>query len=343
MHYTHDQFHPDEAWLIFRIDPLVLVSGKPADIYMMMDMGSAYIFGQIIVTDKLPLEIDIYRLMKNAFSHKNKWPGTIFYAANDPAEDMFRKFAGHKNIIFRNEPASAFTSMTDPVKKSFYHYQKTGGIDEPEYPDDEEASALSLIPDSYDPCWCASGKKFKFCCKPFFQEIINAMNYAEEGRFRDALLWMDKAEKKAGETPEILCRYAIVYSFFDNAKSDEYLEKCLAAFPGHPRANYIMGIKLKDAGIYEDALRYYMIAVNNYADSDRFHLNETWNNIGSVYYEMNDYVNAKAAWEKSLEYLPGDRMARQNLKEFIYDNPGVPDDIKRFPSVHLLNAKDSIN
>jgi len=30
-----------------------------------------------------------------------------------------------------------------------------------------------------------------------------------------------------------------------------------------------------------------------------------------------------------------------DLKDFIYDNPDVPDDIKRIPSIHLLNADNS--
>jgi len=341
--YTHEQFKPNEAWLIFRIDALIRIQDTPADMYILMDIGSSYIFGQIIITDKAPLEIDIHRLMKNAYSQKNEWPSAIYYTANDPFDEMFRKFAEQKKISFKIEPASAFNNITDPVKKSFYHYLKNGESIEPEYPDDEVEAAMALLPDSYDPCPCASGKKYKFCCKPFFPEIISAMNFAEEGRYRDALLWMDKARKKAGDTPEILCRYAIVYSFFDNAKSDEYLEKCLTAFSGHPRANYIKGIQAKESGNYDEAIKYYMTAINNYPEGDRFHLNEVWNNLGSVYFEMKDYINAKWAWEKALEYLPGDRIVRENLKDFIYNNPDVPDDIKRIPSIHLLNTENSIN
>lgn len=132
MHYTHDQFKPNEAWLIFRMDACIRVEGNPADVYIMMDMGSSYIFGQIIVTENFPLEIDIHRLMKNAYSRKSEWPTAIFYTTDDTAEDMFRKFAEQKKIIFKTEPASAFTAITDPVTKSFYHYQKTGRITETE-------------------------------------------------------------------------------------------------------------------------------------------------------------------------------------------------------------------
>jgi len=167
------------------------------------------------------------------------------------------------------------------------------------------------------------------------------MALAEDGKIKDAVMWMEKAKKKVGETAEILCRYAIVYSFYDKAKSDEYLEKSLKAFPNHPRANYIKGIDLKSKGDYEGSIKAYKTAINNYPPNDRFHLNEVWNNLGSVYFEMKRYADAKAVWEKALEYLPRDTMTKNNLKYMIYENPDVPEDIKKGPSLYLLDPLDT--
>ena len=48
---------------------------------------------------------------------------------------------------------------------------------------------------------------------------------AEEGRYADALACMEKAQKKVGETPEILCHCAIIYYYFDKVKYVEYHDK----------------------------------------------------------------------------------------------------------------------
>ena len=49
--------------------------------------------------------------------------------------------------------------------------------------------------------------------------------------------------------------------------------------------------ELKMAERYSDALRLYKKAIDNYPKTDRYHLNEVYNNIGSVYYELKNYKN----------------------------------------------------
>jgi hypothetical protein len=43
---------------------------------------------------------------------------------------------------------------------------------------------------------------------------------------------------------------------------------------------------------------------------------------------MGDAQGAKSAWEQALIMLPSDRMVRENLIEFIYDNPEVPEAVR---------------
>lgn len=340
MLYTSDQFMPNEAWLIFRFNSFIQIQGKFADIYLLIDIASEYLFGQIIVTDEFPAQLEIHRLMKNAYDLKKSWPDIFFCVSNDPAEDLFRKFSFKKNIPFQSEPLSSFNAIINPIKQAFMEFQRNEEYkDEPVSVEEQEA-LQAAIPDAYDPCPCASGLKYKYCCKPVFKEIVLAMTSAEDGRTREALLWMKKAKKKIGETPEILCRYAIVYSYTDKTKSDEYLDRCLKAFPNHPRANYIKGIDLKGKKDYKGSIKAYKIAINNYPPSDRFHLNEVYNNLGSVYFEMKRYADAKAVWEKALEYLPHDSFAKKNLKYMIHENPNVPEAIKRETSIYLLDKSD---
>ena len=52
------------------------------------------------------------------------------------------------------------------------------------------------------------------------------------------------------------------------------------------------------------------------------------NNLGSAHYDMDNYAEAKSAWEKALLYLPEDQMVRENLYHFIHNNPSVPEEIR---------------
>ena len=247
MKYSLDQFVPGEAWLVFRVDSLV--QGQPVDIYFLIDVASTYIFGNIVVPGELPEVKEITQLMQDAYQTKEAWPRKFFCPAQDPAKDLFWRCSAEKGISFEVAPLSFFERIIGPIKKSFsqHFYSPTasaGGFDYDTSPTAEERISQAFIPDSYDLCSCASGLKYKFCCKLIFPEITHAMAAAEEGHFEDALKWIDMAKSKVGETAEILCRYAIVYSFFDTVKADEYLEKCLISAPHHPRANYVRGIDL---------------------------------------------------------------------------------------------------
>lgn len=55
---------------------------------------------------------------------------------------------------------------------------------------------------------------------------------------------------------------------------------------------------------------------------------------------MKRYADAKAAWGKALEYLSRDRMAKNNLKYMIYENPDVPEEIRKCPSIYFVDPED---
>jgi Flp pilus assembly protein TadD len=191
-------------------------------------------------------------------------------------------------------------------------------------PEEDIDSLKQFLPDSYAQCSCASGKKYKFCCKKIVLEITMAMAAAEEGNKKEALQWIEKAKALVGETAEVLCREAIVYSFFDAKKGQSLIEKCLRLNPNHPRTHYIHAIDLKQHGDFSAAKIAYETAIAHYPESDHFHLNEAYNNLGGVFLAMNDLVGAKSAWEKALLYMPSDEMTQKNLREFIYmDNKKV--------------------
>ncbi len=56
--------------------------------------------------------------------------------------------------------------------------------------------------------------------------------------------------------------------------------------------------------------------------------------MGTAYYDLGKYYEAKAAWEKALVYLPEDPVTIKNLNNFIYDNPIIPKEIKASQTIH---------
>jgi tetratricopeptide (TPR) repeat protein len=323
MTYSFNDFIEDPAWLVFRID--TEINKQPVDIYMTMDLPSGEIIAFEIVETELS-QAQANLLLALTKEKKKTLPKRIILAKNDPAEGFLQKSAKNMHIGFEAVPAEYLNELTAELKQSFgeqflspsslgFSYLKED-VDEL-----ERESVKRMLPDSYDLCSCASGNKYKFCCKKIFFEIVEAMVAAEDGKIQKALEWINRAKLIVGETAEVLCRESIVYSYFDVEKSDSILKQCLSVNPKHPRAHYLLGLKLKSQGDFHGAILAYETAIANYPQSDHYHLNETYNNLGSVFYKIGDMVKAKLSWEKALLFLPSDKTVRRNLSECIYNQP----------------------
>jgi hypothetical protein len=318
----------NDAWVFYREDLETIKEGH-CNAYFLLDAYSGYCFSQAVVSD-LPSKSKLMQLLKDAHVKSKKvWPKQIWIAKNDPFADRVKEVC--------DKLAINFVAMTLQEIKPFVqdlvdtvHAVKTGDEDNENIPlsDVNREELEYFIPETYGPCPCASGKKFKFCCQPIFKDICFAMCGAEEGNLNEALHFMKEAESKVGQTAEVLCRYSIVWSFFDKKKSKAYLDQAQSVNPKHPRLNYVLG--LTAAGEQQDvkAIEYYQKAIDNYPKSDRFHLNETYNNLGTAYYRLKKYQEAKEAWEKGFVLLPTDEMILKNLVECIYYNLDIPEKMR---------------
>lgn len=329
--YRHEDFTKNEGWLVFRLD--TQVKNAAIDIYLVMELASGLLAGQELAVGEGLTEAATENLLRQAKTKLGAFPQRILLAKGDSAEAAFAATSKRLNFGFELVPAPSIEGLVAPVKQEFgSRFFSPSSMGYAAIRDDadefDRESAQHFVPDAYDPCSCASGKKFKFCCKPVFGEIIGAMAAAESGRIAEALKHIAKAKKIAGETSEILCREAIVYSYFDAKQTDQILAKCLALNQEHPRANYIRGLMFKEQGDFKSAITAYETAIANYPKTDRYHLNETYNNLGTAFFETADYARAKSAWEQALVLLPSDRVVRENLMEFIYQNAELPASIR---------------
>lgn len=318
----------NDAWILHR-EEIETVQDGICDVYVVLDAISGYCL-EMGTSKSLLSSAEVLDLIKNSCIKSNATPRSILILKTDPLVEVVSAVCAGMNIPFSAETKKDLRPFTDDFKKSFQNLKKGTQDSTSNYESDDVSreEVEAFIPDAYSPCPCASGKKYKFCCQRAFKDIVFSLSEAQEGRLEKALSYMGQAESKIGVTAEILCRYGICWSFFDKSKSDAYLLKALEKNPNHPRTNYILGINNVESKNYKNAVAFYLKAIENYPAEDKFHLNETYNNLGTAYYELGDYKMAKESWEKALILLPSDRMVASNLFHFIYNNPEAPPDVR---------------
>ena len=318
--YQFSDFNDNQAWLIFRFD--TFVKSGPIDIYVVMDLPSGMILThEITATELSQKQVD--SLVEKSLFKARETPGQILLAANDPIELLLQKSIKNLQTHIKIVSSASLEDLTEEVSRGFSEKMVGAHTLQHRNPDDgadalDHECAKKSIPDSYDLCSCASGLKYKFCCKRIFMEVIDAMCCTEDGNFAEALDWIAKARALIGNTSEVLCRESIVYSFFNPKKSKELLNQCLAINPKHPRAHYIQAIALKAQGDFQGAIAAYERAISYYPTTDHFHLNEARNNLGVLYYEIGDFAKAKSEFELALHLMPSDKLTRMNLQDLIY-------------------------
>lgn len=317
----------NEAWVLHREDFNTTQDGH-CNLYALLDCFSGHCFCYKISKD-LPTSFELKNLISEAKEKAKTLPQKFLILKKDPSAETLEKIVQELHCQFLSLPQKDLNPYIKDFRDSMRSFKKDEKSSKYSIISDEEQEEIDLfMPSPYDFCSCASGQKFKFCCQKGFKEIIFAMAAAQEGKLEEALFHMNEAELKIGRTAEIVTRLAILWSFFDKKKSDEFLNEAQALNPNHPRLNYLLGIEAKKKNNFLEAISFYQKAIEFYPKEDRYHLNETYNNLANAFYYLNKYQEAKDAWEKALTYFPTDKISKNNLLDFIYNNPLVPDDIQ---------------
>lgn len=333
---------PNDAW-IFHRDEIHTTKDGVCNVYVLLDAFSGYCF-KIEVFQDLPPTSSIIHFLEHAKSKAGCLPKKILISKKNPCVNELRSICNAYSIIMTECPPKELFPLLKPFIESFEAFKMGEDPEEYKPPSEIERHELEVfIPDAYDLCPCASGRKFKYCCQNIFTIISLAMCAAEiDDNLIKALEYMKEAEAIAGKTAEILCRYAVCWSFFDHKKYRKYLKEAYKVNPNHPRTNYILGIDAKEQGKYNQAIKHYQKAIEFYPQGDKFHLNEAYNNLGSVYFDIGKYEEAKHCWEKGLLLLPTDAMTRNNLVTLIYDNERLPSEIREISPFMLKHITEII-
>lgn len=322
--------NPNDLWIIHREEVETTQDGV-CDVYVILDAVSKHCLGMNTSKD-LPTIAKTIELLQNAIQKYSESPKSIAILKADPLAEITQAVCNDLKISFQTLTKKEITPLVSEFAESFKQFKNQSKNPPPEYDEVSREEAEAFIPETYGPCPCASGNKYKFCCQKIFRDIVMAMCEAQEGKLDKALFYMKEAESKVGSTAEVNSRLGIVWSFFDKQKANEYFQAALKVNPNHPRTNYVLGIEASEKKKYKLAIEHYQKALEHYPVEDKFHHNETLNNLGNIYFKLKDFKAAKDAWVKALVLLPTDRMVIGNLFNCIYENPEVPTDIRTMSS-----------
>ena len=102
---------------------------------------------------------------------------------------------------------------------------------------------------AYDPCPCGSGKKFKWCCTPYFHHVEKAFELQGREQTDMALREMDTLVKEHPDKPQAFGFYANMLLSLDRPdEADAVLEKAFALDPQFPMGFLLRGIMRQQEG-----------------------------------------------------------------------------------------------
>lgn len=181
--------------------------------------------------------------------------------------------------------------------------------------------------DPYQPCPCGSGKKFRWCCAPYFSTVEKAFEQESQGQHEAALQTIKGLLTAHAGNPSIWFFYA---QFLYNAgvadahpesqakkieEAEAALSKSLELNPNFGMAHFLRGQFRENEGELLGALLLYRKAAEAFDPQAHDQLTSAYLKI--YQYEssfLNRPVAARAAMERVLHYQPADAQLRQEFE-----------------------------
>ncbi len=177
----------------------------------------------------------------------------------------------------------------------------------------------------YAPCPCGSGKKFKWCCQPFYGQIERAFEQQANGQHDAALRAMDQLTKQFPQNAEVWGKQAEL--LWENGRVEEAEESVRRAL--EVNSNYAFGHFLRGMFRHEErevsgALLLYRKAADLCDPEARDLLAEIYASIGQCELLMNRPLAARAALEISHRLQPGSDTVKNTLDQVFGDKGPLP-------------------
>jgi tetratricopeptide (TPR) repeat protein len=180
--------------------------------------------------------------------------------------------------------------------------------------------------DPYVSCPCGSGKKFKWCCAPYFDTVEKAFEQERQGQHEAALQTIQGLTRSHADNPSVWGYYAqFLYNAQQPDKAEEAIDEALKRNPHFGMAYFLRGQFRENEGELIGALLLFRKAAEAYDPDANAQLAQVWFKI--YQYEatvLNRPVAARAALERVVHFQPGDAELRQQFEAEFGDEGPYP-------------------
>ena len=171
-----------------------------------------------------------------------------------------------------------------------------------------------MPPTPYDSCPCGSGKKFKWCCTPFFDKIELALEQQQQEQHDAALRTMEDLTKSHADVPQIWGYYAhILFAEGKTEQAEEAIRKAYSIQPDFAMGHLLRGFFRQSEGEIIGALLLFRKAADAYSPEATDQLAQVHELIARLELMLNRPVASRAALERVIKFMPQDGEARKQF------------------------------
>lgn len=191
--------------------------------------------------------------------------------------------------------------------------------------------------DPFSPCPCGSGKKFKWCCAPYFGSVERAFEQDRVGQHEAALQTIQALTKSHPDQPPVWGYYAqFLYNLGGQQQTEseqnryveqaeEALSTALKLDPNFGMAHFLRGQFRQNEGELIGALLLFRKAAESYDPEARDQLAHVYELIFRNEMMLNRPVAARAALERAVQFAGGDPEARQQFDALFGPESRLPE------------------
>lgn len=192
----------------------------------------------------------------------------------------------------------------------------------------------------YSDCPCGSGKKFKWCCQPYFDNIEKAVQLNQNGQLEMADRLMQDTIKAHPDKPQVSIFYAqILLEQQKFVEAEEVLDKLLEAHPDNGTAMMIKATIREMEGELIGALLLFHRAVEQLPIDAKQYLGACFQQISRLELQLGHVLAAKSAMEEFLKYTGHNKEAEEIYQDMFVGPESRMPDILRNPLPYRPTAK----
>lgn len=182
----------------------------------------------------------------------------------------------------------------------------------------------------YDSCPCGSGKKFKWCCVGYFDQLQLAMQQQQQGQHDAALRTMENLTKSQPQSPPVWCHYAnVLYMEGKTEEAEKALQQALKIQPDCPMAYFTRAMFRQNEGEVLGALLLFRKALEAYPPEATGPLADTCEMIARTELMLNRPVACRAVFEIAVNAQPADQELRGQFDAMFGPESRLPEPARK--------------